>query len=42
VVVAGQPVRVNTIVANRGAADVTVKQVSFSGFDAPGACNTTA
>ena len=29
VVVPGQPVRVNVIVANRGAADVTVKQVSF-------------
>jgi len=42
VVVPGQPVRVNTIVANRGAADVTVKQVSFSGFDAPAACNMTA
>ena len=42
VVVPGQPVRVNTIVANRGAADVTVKQVSFSGFEGPGACNMTA
>jgi len=42
VVVVGQSVRVNTIVANRGVADVTVKQVSFSGFEAPGACNMTA
>ena len=42
IVVAGQPVRVMTIVANRGAADVTVKQVGFSGFDAPGACALTA
>ena len=41
VVVPGQSVRVTTIVANRGAADVTVKQVSFTGFDAPGACNLT-
>jgi len=42
IVVPGQPVRVTTIVANRGAADVTVKQVSFSGFDAPGTCTMTA
>ncbi|MGE3959041.1 MAG: PIG-L family deacetylase [Vicinamibacterales bacterium] len=41
VVVPGQPVKVTTIVANRGAADVVVKQVSFSGFDAPGACAMT-
>ncbi|MEQ1912596.1 MAG: NEW3 domain-containing protein, partial [Vicinamibacterales bacterium] len=41
VVVPGQAVRVTTIVANRGAADVAVKQVNFSGFDAPGACNLT-
>jgi hypothetical protein len=41
VVVPGQPVRVTTIVANRGAADVAVKQVSFTGFDAPGACTMT-
>jgi LmbE family N-acetylglucosaminyl deacetylase len=42
IVVPGQPVRVTAIVANRGAADVEVKQVSFSGFDAPGACTMTA
>jgi LmbE family N-acetylglucosaminyl deacetylase len=41
VVVPGQQVRVSTIVANRGAADVTVKQVVFEGFDAPGACTMT-
>ncbi|MFN7916185.1 MAG: PIG-L family deacetylase [Vicinamibacterales bacterium] len=41
VVVPGQAVKVTTIVANRGAADVTVKQVSFDGFDAPGACAMT-
>ena len=32
VVVPGQAVKVNVIVANRGAADVTVKQVRFHGF----------
>jgi LmbE family N-acetylglucosaminyl deacetylase len=42
VVVPGQSVRVTTIVANRGAADVTVKQVRYDGFDAPGACTMTA
>jgi LmbE family N-acetylglucosaminyl deacetylase len=42
VVVPGQQLRVSTIVANRGPVDVTVKQVSFSGFDSPGACNLTA
>lgn len=41
VVVPGQSMKVTTIVANRGAADVTVKQVSFAGFDAPGACTMT-
>src|SRR5580765_1541346 len=38
VVVPGQAVKVNVIVANRGAADVTVKQVRFLGF----AADTTA
>ena len=33
VVVAGQPVKVNLIVANRGAAEVAIKQVKFDGFD---------
>jgi len=42
IVVPGQPVRVTTIVANRGAEEVTVKQVGFNGFDAPGACMMTA
>ena len=42
VVVPGQSVKVATIVANRGAADVTVKQVSYIGFDNPGVCTTTA
>jgi LmbE family N-acetylglucosaminyl deacetylase len=42
VVVPGQPVRVSVVVANRGAADVTVKQVNFSGFDAGASCTLTA
>jgi LmbE family N-acetylglucosaminyl deacetylase len=42
VVVPGQTVRVSVMVANRGAAAVTVRQVQFNGFDAPGACTMTA
>ena len=48
VVVPGQAVKVNVIVANRGAADVTVKQVRFLGFGADAstagetACTMTA
>jgi len=48
VVVPGQAVKVNVIVANRGAADVTVKQVRFLGFAADAsttgetACTMTA
>jgi LmbE family N-acetylglucosaminyl deacetylase len=42
VVVPGQPIRVSTIVANRGSADVAVTSVSYSGFDAPGSCALTA
>ena len=41
VVVPGQPVRVSVVVANRGAAEVTVKQVNFGGFDAGAACALT-
>ncbi len=41
VVVPGQPVRVSVVVANRGAADVTVKQVKFGGFDAGATCALT-
>jgi LmbE family N-acetylglucosaminyl deacetylase len=41
IVVPGQQVRVNTIVANRGAADVTVKQVKFEGFQGDGSCAMT-
>jgi len=42
VVVPGQPVRVSVIVANRGTADVTVRQVRFEGFDGDAACTLTA
>ena len=42
VVVPGQPVRVSVVVANRGAADVTVKEVNFGGFDAGAPCTLTA
>jgi LmbE family N-acetylglucosaminyl deacetylase len=42
VVVPGQPVKVNVIVANRGAADVTVKQVTFGGFEGDATCAMTA
>jgi LmbE family N-acetylglucosaminyl deacetylase len=35
VVVPGQPVKVNVIVANRTAGDVSVKQVNFDGFETP-------
>ena len=42
VVVPGQPVRVSVVVANRGPADVTVKQVNFAGFDAGASCTLTA
>ena len=41
VVVAGQPVRVSLVVANRGAAAVMVKRVKFSGFDGNAACTLT-
>ena len=38
VVFSGQPVRVQTIVANRGSADLGVKKISLSGFDGDAAC----
>jgi LmbE family N-acetylglucosaminyl deacetylase len=41
-VVPGQPVKVHVIVANRGAADVTVKQVKFNGFEGDASCAMTA
>ena len=47
VVVPGQAVKVNVIVANRGAGDVAIKNVKFDGFDSSagagaGACTMTA
>jgi LmbE family N-acetylglucosaminyl deacetylase len=42
VVVPGQPVKVHVIVANHGAADVSVKQVKISGFEGDAACAMTA
>ncbi|MCC7417128.1 MAG: PIG-L family deacetylase [Acidobacteria bacterium] len=42
VVVPGQEVAVNVIVANRGPADITVKQVRFGGFTGAGTCTMTA
>ncbi|MEQ1729239.1 MAG: NEW3 domain-containing protein, partial [Vicinamibacterales bacterium] len=41
VVVPGQAVKVTTIVANRGPAEVTVKQVAYAGFDAQAPCTLT-
>src|SRR4051812_40820479 len=42
VVVAGQPVKVNVIVANRGTGDVAIKSVKFDGFEGDAACAMTA
>ena len=42
VVVAGQPVKVNVIVANRVAGAVAIKNVKFDGFDGAAACTMTA
>jgi LmbE family N-acetylglucosaminyl deacetylase len=42
VVFAGQPLRVQTVVANRGAADLAVKKISLSGFDGDPSCGTAA
>src|SRR5471032_2801147 len=42
VVVPGQAVKVNVIVANRGAGEVAIKQVKFDGFDGDAACTMTA
>ncbi len=39
IVFAGQPVRVQTIVANRGSADISVKTISLSGFDGNASCS---
>jgi len=42
VVVPGQAVKVNVIVANHGAADVAIKQIGFSGFQSNASCTMTA
>jgi LmbE family N-acetylglucosaminyl deacetylase len=42
VVVPGQPIKVNVIVANYGAPDVAVKQVHFDGFEGEASCAMTA
>jgi len=42
VVVPGQPVKVNVIVANHGSADVSVKQVKINGFAGDASCTMTA
>src|SRR6185436_13040081 len=42
VVVPGQPVKVNVIVANRGTGDVAIKNVKFDGFQGDAACAMTA
>src|SRR5205085_2591619 len=39
VVVPGQPVKVNVIIANYGAPDVAVKQVHFDGFEGETSCS---
>ncbi len=38
VVFGSQPIRVQTIVANRGASDLSVKSISLSGFDGTASC----
>lgn len=38
----GQPVTVSVLVANRGASDVTIKQVKLEGFSGEAACTLTA
>jgi LmbE family N-acetylglucosaminyl deacetylase len=42
VVIPGQPLRLSVFVANRGAADVAVRQVKFEGFDGQADCALTA
>jgi hypothetical protein len=42
VVVPGQTVKVNVIVANRGAGDVSIKNVRINGFDGDATCAMTA
>ncbi len=42
IVIPGQPVKVNVIVANRGNGEVAIKNVKFDGFEGDGACTLTA
>lgn len=42
VIVPGQPLRVSVIIANRGAAEVSLGAVKFEGFDADVPCTMTA
>ena len=42
VVVPGQPVQVAVLIANRGTAEVAVKQIRFGGFESDAACTLTA
>jgi hypothetical protein len=42
VVVPGQPVRVSMVIANRGAANVGIRQITFDGFSGSAACTLTA
>jgi LmbE family N-acetylglucosaminyl deacetylase len=42
IVVPGQPVKVNVIVANRGNGDIAIKNVKFDGFDGDTSCAMTA
>ncbi len=42
VVVPGQAVKVNVIVANRGGGEVAIKGVKFEGFDGDASCSMTA
>jgi LmbE family N-acetylglucosaminyl deacetylase len=42
VVVPGQPVKVNVIVAHRGTGEVAIKRVKFDGFEGEAACSMVA
>jgi LmbE family N-acetylglucosaminyl deacetylase len=42
IVVPGQPVKVDVIVANRGTAEVAIRQVTFAGFEGGATCTMTA
>ena len=41
-VIAGQPIKLSLVAANRGATDVSVTSVQVSGFDSPGNCAAAA